>query len=82
MNDLTKKTISLLNQNTINRYRHYYDGTIEDFVEACIRHHQDQYPGSWQEWNIDKKAKDMASMVRQAIKAKEFYPARAVLYFG
>ena len=57
-------------------------GQDVEWCAAIIRAHQDRYPGGWQDWKIEDRAKTMAAIIRRAIAAGEQSPERIVLYFG
>ena len=77
MNELAKAIFDELS--IPDQYRNYID---VDFIAGCIRQHQDQYPGSWQNWKFDDRKKAMMKMMRDAINKHELSPARIVMFFG
>ena len=50
------------------------------FVEALIAAHQQQYPGSWQEWTVAEKAPEFIAGIKKAIHDKETSPARVLQF--
>lgn len=56
-------------------YEPIYD---EDRVEAVIREHQSNYPGSWQEWKHEEMLEVMTKLMLKAIRSQETAPARIV----
>lgn len=55
-------------------------GDDADHVEAVVREHQNKYPGSWQEWNLEAKTATVSKIMQKAQKMREGAPARIVQY--
>lgn len=51
-----------------------------DFVSSLVSDHQSQYPGEWQGWNLEKKTKKIAAIVRRAAAKSETSVGRVMLF--
>jgi hypothetical protein len=51
-------------------------GDDPDKVEAVVRAHQNNYPGSWRDWEMAEKVPSMVKLMRTARDAKETSPER------
>lgn len=57
----------------------YFYEDLLDRVELLIRTHMEEYPGNWQNWIFEKRAKKMLAMMRKINKANDWTDSRANL---
>jgi hypothetical protein len=55
-------------------------GDSAELVERVIHNHQNQYPGSWQDWTVEAKTPVFIRIMEKARKSRETTAERIVLF--
>lgn len=62
--------------------KHLSGTSLVEFVSLYIEEHQRNFPSAWQEWCIEKRAKELAARLNAAFREKEYSIPRIILLFN
>ncbi len=54
----------------------------DEFLDSYVAEHQRQLPGSWQHWNIEKRASEIAAQLNRAFLVHETSIGRIIERFA
>lgn len=59
METLTKAVLEKLGS-----YKNEHGFLNNEWVDLFVCRHQEQYPGSWQDWDVDSRAEELAELIQ------------------